>query len=163
MGGRCSIDGCDRPLRSSAHCAMHWNRIKRHGSPAGGIHQHGDHNAPEYGVWEAMIARCTNPRTKQYKDYGARGITVCDRWRDYRNFIADMGRRPSTAHTIERQNNARGYGPGNCVWETRRAQQNNTRRNRFIELNGQRVTVAQAARELGLTYNAAYGRLVTRR
>lgn len=83
---------------------------------------------PLYYCWHAMVARCHNPRNPSYKNYGGRGITVCERWRDDPfMFYLDMGERP-TGLTLERKNNDEGYHPSNCVWATRTEQQNNRRR-----------------------------------
>jgi hypothetical protein len=90
--------------------------------------QNGGPHAPEYRVWHGMICRCELRSDKKYADYGGRGITVCKRWRsDYRNFLADMGRRPSPKHSIDRIDNDRGYYPGNCRWATLSEQNLNRR------------------------------------
>lgn len=82
---------------------------------------------PEYNVWKAMKQRCQNPKAQSYKHYGGRGITVCERWQDYRLFIQDMGYRPSANYSIERRDNALGYTPDNCYWATFEEQTANKR------------------------------------
>ena len=73
-----------------------------------------------------MLSRCTNPKHPRWDDWGGRGITVCDRWRDFANFLADMGERPP-GFTIERRDNERGYEPDNCFWTTVIEQNRNRR------------------------------------
>lgn len=87
---------------------------------------------PEYIVWKAMHQRCENPRSRDYPNYGGRGIAVCARWNDFAAFIADMGPRPAGL-TIDRINNDGNYEPTNCRWTTR-AQQNANKRPRHPEL-----------------------------
>ncbi len=89
---------------------------------------HGLRNSPEYAVYYAMRSRCTKPTNKSYENYGGRGIKVCDRWMEsFENFIEDMGQRPTDKHTLEREDNDKGYESTNCKWLIRADQNYNTR------------------------------------
>jgi len=113
----------------------------------------------EYGVWAQMIQRCTNPKQIGYASYGGRGITVCERWRNYENFIADMGKRPSAKHSIERNNNDGDYEPGNCYWATRFQQGRNRSDNRIITFNGRTQCLKDWATETGMKIATLKNRL----
>lgn len=121
--------------------------------------RHGHSSEPEFGAWVQMLGRCLNPKNQAYPLYGARGISVCPRWKTYEKFLADMGRRPSTKHSLDRIDNDRGYEPGNCRWTDHQTQMNNTRRNVVIEHDGRSQTVAQWAREIGVSERALRNRL----
>ena len=80
---------------------------------------------PEYTAWQNMKNRCQNPNAQDYHYYGGRGITVCKRWQEFAPFLADMGRRPTPLHTLDRKRTAGNYTPGNCRWATRKVQARN--------------------------------------
>jgi len=111
-----------------------------------------------YVDWIQMRKRCKNKKNKSYKNYGARGITVCDRWLKFENFYRDMGDKPEGL-TLERIDNNGNYEPNNCKWATRKVQANNSRRNVIIEYLGQKKNIAQWAKDLGIKYNTLVQRL----
>ena len=87
----------------------------------------------EYKTWTSIKQRCYNPKHIGYKNYGGRGIQVCDRWlNSFENFFADMGKAPSSKHSIDRfPNNDGNYEPSNCRWATAKEQNNNTRKTKL--------------------------------
>ena len=89
--------------------------------------KHGLYKSKEYKIWTSMLQRCTNPNASGYEFYGARGISVDPKWLDFQNFYADMGKRPSSKHSIERIDNSANYEPCNCKWETANKQAINKR------------------------------------
>lgn len=92
---------------------------------------HGMCDTPTYSSWCSMITRCTNPKHRSFHNYGGRGIVVCERWKTFDLFLADMGEKPGKGWSVERLDNNLGYEPGNCVWATARDQAANTRRTRL--------------------------------
>lgn len=98
-----------------------------------------------------------NPKAYDYKWYGARGINVCERWREYANFYADMGPRPP-GFTIERVDNSKGYGPDNCVWAPWHGQAKNSRQARFISLEEETLCVGDMAALTGIKAGKIYYR-----
>lgn len=116
--------------------------------------------SPEYKVWEGIRERCHNPNSKDYPRYGGRGITVCPQWlSSFSTFLADMGHRPSAQHSIERRENDGPYSPGNCKWATRAEQSRNRRTNHFVEVNGVRMCVTDAAIAHGMSPDVVHARL----
>lgn len=106
-----------------------------------------------------MLQRCKNVKHPEHKNYGARGITVCDSWRLYRNFIADMGRRPSAKHSLDRVDNNGNYEPSNCRWTDSKTQNRNKRSNTVLELNGERKLMCDWAALTGLRMSLICNRL----
>ena len=94
-----------------------------------------------------MLGRCSDPNDASYLNYGGRGIKVCERWiASVENFITDMGMRPSPDHTLERVDNDGNYEPGNCRWATWSEQMRNTRANRYVDHNGERMLLLDACK-----------------
>lgn len=112
-----------------------------------------------YAIWSQMIQRCSNPKAARYKNYGARGIKVCDRWRVFDNFFCDMGERPSYDHSIDRIDNDGDYCKENCRWATREQQYRNKTNSRILLVDGVAMTAAEVARKLGVDESTIHGRI----
>lgn len=121
--------------------------------------KHQQCGTPEYAAWAGMFQRCYNHRNAQFKNYGARGVTVCDRWKDFREFLKDMGKKPSPRHSIDREKNDGNYEPENCRWALPKQQSRNTRTCHFITINGETKTVTEWAEKTGVPRNLIYTRI----
>lgn len=140
--GRKKSCGCLRSEKSASHC----RGMGTHGHWVGGK------ATPEHTAWAAMKARCNTPTHKQYKHYGARGISVCPRWNEsFEAFFEDMGPRPSAHSSLERIDNNGNYTPENCRWATYKEQNNNTRNNRMLTIQGETKSYQQWCDEFGIT------------
>src|ERR1043166_5399491 len=105
---------------------------------------HGLSKTSEYRIWGLMLHRCRNPRDARYKSYGGRGITVCERWWKFENFIADMGPRPSLSHSLDRYPDNDGpYSPENCRWATPEQQARNKGNSTSLTVGGRTATIAE--------------------
>ena len=120
---------------------------------------HGMTKTSEYISWKNMKARCFNPNYKNYSNWGGRGITVCDRWLNFENFLADMGLKPTPKHSLDRIDNDGDYFPENCKWSTRVEQENNKRNNHLITIGCVTLTIAQWTKEMGFPKNLILMRL----
>lgn len=120
----------------------------------------GSGRAPEYTVWSAIKNRCFSVGCKSYRDYGERGITMCQRWAEsFEAFLEDMGPKPTPKHTIERIDNDGNYEPGNCRWATRTEQARNKRNNVRLVFNGNEKSLAEWAEVSGINRDCLYQRI----
>jgi len=112
--------------------------------------KHGRHDSPVYSSWKAMITRCVDPRCASFKNYGAKGIKVCERWNKFENFLEDMGD-TQKGMTIDRIENDKGYYKKNCRWATR-SEQNRHRKNgaKFIMYKGEIKIIKEWAEHFGI-------------
>lgn len=131
--GNTSSCGCLRREMVGAKNSKHGAR-KRDGS-----------GPPEYTIWKQMRARCNNPNAEKYPLYGGRGIAVDPRWDDFEVFLADVGRRPSPRHSIDRIDNDGNYEPGNVRWATPKEQARNKTNNVRVLFDGKMVTITELA------------------
>lgn len=125
----CKVEGCDKRSIGRGLCSKHYQRFMHHGSTEPmEIHDGLRTRYPdEYRSWYSMVRRCTKQNQSGFKNYGAKGVTLCERWqggRGFRNFLEDMGQKPSHGntsggmplYTIDRIDQTKGYTPDNCVW-----------------------------------------------
>ncbi len=121
--------------------------------------KHGKEGTLIYTTWAQMKARCLNTKHKAYKDYGGRGITVCDRWLEFKNFYSDMGEKPK-GFSLDRINNNLGYSPENCKWSNQVQQLANRRNTAMLEYNGVVKPRTEWAREYGISWITLRSRIL---
>jgi len=120
---------------------------------------HGMSRTTIYKTWRCMIDRCSQPSVNGYKDYGGRGITVCEHWNSFENFFADMGDRPFKGAQIDRNDTNGNYEPSNCKWSTAEQNANNRRNSIILTAHGKSMGITQWARELNLHVTSIRSRL----
>lgn len=157
---------CGSPVRVIASNLVRPNGTKSCGCLAAEMSSqrrttHGMSNSPEWLAWKNMKSRCYENNHQAFKRYGGRGVTVCQRWLEsFEAFFQDVGRRPSPGHSLDRfPDNNGNYEPGNVRWATRIEQQNNTRSNRTITVDGVTLTVSQWAKRAGMRVGTVFRRL----
>lgn len=159
----CKVVLCGKPQQARGYCNSHYHRLRRYGRAeyrpsnqlSGGV------DRSLYLVWHSMINRCHNTNTKSYRNYGARGVKVCNRWRSsYRQFVSDIGPRPTPSMTIDRINNDGDYEPGNVRWATRLEQARNSTSVRWLTHDGRKQTIADWTRERGFGKGTISDRLL---
>lgn len=112
--------------------------------------QHGMYGTKIYETWGGIVDRTTRPSSNKYAEYGAKGVTVHPAWLVFENFYAYMGDPPSPQHTVDRIKNEKGYEPGNVRWATKKEQALNRRTTKFVQINGQILSLTDAAAVLGV-------------
>lgn len=122
--------------------------------------KHGMCRYSGFKVWESMMRRCFNPLDKDFSSYGGRGITVCDRWMDPRNFALDMGERP-LKYSLDRIDVNGNYCPENCRWATPMQQGANKRNNRIFEIHGEKRHLSEWCRKFNISLSTVINRLNT--
>ena len=121
---------------------------------------HGLSKSDEFNIWHGIKERCCNEKHPAYERYGGRGITMCDEWKtSFEAFYRDMGKRPSSDHSLDRKDNDKGYSKENCRWATLVEQANNRRDNILYFHDGVHRTLAAWSRELNFDYKKAYTHL----
>jgi hypothetical protein len=123
-------------------------------------HGHGRNGkeSKTYRSWQSMKERCSNIKNKQYRDYGGRGITVCDRWLKFENFLEDMGECPNKL-TLDRKNNNGNYCKSNCRWATQKKQNRNKRNNIIVTFNNKNLLLIELAEKINIPYLVLWKRL----
>lgn len=121
-------------------------------------HTHGKRHSRVYNIWCGIKARCLNPNTAAYPNYGGRGITLCEKWREFPGFYSDMGDPPPNG-TIERVDNDRGYEPGNCRWASRAEQNRNKRGLHLLTVDGETRSMGSWAEQSGLKVGTIWQRI----
>lgn len=111
-----------------------------------------------YSSWTSMKTRCTNEKNKNYFSYGGRGITFCERWASFDNFLADMGERPE-GMTLDRKDTNGNYEPSNCRWATSKEQMDNQRKTIYVACFGEKLTLADWSKRTGISKQSIRRRL----
>lgn len=145
---KCSVKDCIRKYSRAGYCNTHYSTWYRHGDAE--YRRVAEGRTPTKITWTGMKQRCSNPKSPDYYRYGGRGITFDERWREYKNFLADMGERPK-GMTLDRIDVNGNYTKRNCRWADAKTQCNNTRANLYISYSGQNKTATEWSRITGLS------------
>jgi len=121
--------------------------------------KHGHSRTPEYDAWDAMVQRCTNPKNPSYPRYGGRGITIDPLFLDFPAFLLHIGKRPSKLYSLDREDNEKGYIPGNIRWVLRRTQNLNRCNTKLYEYQGLSLALCEWAERTGIQEKSLWSRL----
>jgi len=127
----CKIKDCNNVIHAKGLCNKHYRRYLKYGNPLY-TSQHHKSRTSIYKTWDSIMQRCLNPNASNYKNYGGRGIEICERWLDFKNFYKDMGDRPKGMQ-INRINNEGNYESNNCQWVTNAENSRNKRTTKLTE------------------------------
>ena len=133
--------GCNKKIKATKHA-----------------HRRRTGSSRTYSTWQSMRGRCENPKHNAYSKYGNKGVTVCERWLKFENFLEDMGERP-VGKTLDRKENNKGYYPENCRWATNKEQGNNKTTNHLLTFQNKTQSIAQWAEEIGIKYHTINSRI----
>lgn len=151
----CVVEGCNEYAHAHGYCSGHYWRLQRYGDVTGKPEYLARDNPREHSSWQAMRHRCTCPNAHEYRNYGGRGIKVCDRWmkrpEGFKNFLEDMGPRPE-GYSLDRIDTNGDYCPENCRWADYRTQNRNRRSNANIAYKGETHTLKEWSEILGINY-----------
>lgn len=148
-GNRAVVDSANLKKGTKSCGCLNFDRIFKHGLSG----------TLEYGIWGSMRDRCNNPQNPSYEQYGGRGIKVCERWDDFNLFLADMGKKPSPIHSIDRINNNGNYEPDNCKWSTPKEQSYNRRTTCLLTVLGNTLPITAWAERINLAPSTLKARL----
>lgn len=161
---QCKVKNCGRNHRSLGFCNRHYLAFRKYGTTEKDItkdkrYKHNMAHSDIYAVWCSIKARCDNPKSKSYKDYGGRGISYPKSWKRFECFYRDIGAGYKKGLTINRIDNSKGYSKNNCRWVDMKIQSNNRKNSLLVELNGKILTLSQYCQKLNLNYNTIYYRI----
>ncbi|MGX6999880.1 hypothetical protein [Caballeronia sp. KNU42] len=152
-GGEIVVAACNLRTGNTSSCGcLRLERLRAATST------HGESGSRAYGIWSGMHSRCSNPGSDDFENYGGRGISVCERWNSFENFLADMGR-PAYGMTIERDEVNGMYEPNNCHWAGRKEQNRNKRTNQLLTYRGETMCLVEWAERIGVAYWTCHARL----